>query len=142
MIKKQFTLYLENKPGALAKVTRQLGREKVNIEGISVAESTDVSLVQLVASNAAATRRVLKRLSIPFTVQDIALLPLENVPGALCEVVSALARNKVNINYVYATGSTGQRNGARENVVISAPDLEKVEACWDQLRERTAKKKR
>ena len=56
MIKKQFTLYLENKPGALAKVTRQLGNEKVNIDGISVAESTDVSLVQVVASNAAATK--------------------------------------------------------------------------------------
>ena len=32
MIKKQFTLYLENKPGALEKVTRLLGKEKINIE--------------------------------------------------------------------------------------------------------------
>ncbi len=140
MIKKQFTLYLENKPGALAKVTRQLGNEKVNIDGISVAESTDVSLVQVVASNAAATRRILKRLGIPFTVQDVSLLPLKNVPGALCSVVSELARHKVNINYVYATGSTGKgRNVATDYVVISAPDLDKVEACWEQVCGRKAK---
>ena len=132
MIKKQFTLYLENKPGALSRVTRQLGREKVNIDGISVAESADVSLVQIVASNAAVTRRVLKRLAIPFTVQEVALLPLENVPGALCRVVSELARKKVNINYVYATGSAG-RCPATDYVVIGAPDLSKVEACWEQV---------
>ncbi|MBT3192066.1 MAG: ACT domain-containing protein [Verrucomicrobia bacterium] len=132
MIKKQFTLYLENKPGALSKVTRQLGRAKVNIEGISVAESTDVSLVQIVASNAATTRRILKQLSIPFTVQDVTLLPLENVPGALCSVVSELARRKVNINYVYATGSAG-KSPAVDYVVIGAPDLDKVEACWEQV---------
>lgn len=133
MIKKQFTLYLENKPGALAKVTRQLGTAKVNIEGISVAESTDVSLVQLVASNAAATRRILTRLSIPFTVQDVLILPLKNIPGALCSVVSELARKKVNINYVYATGSSGSET---DYVVISAPDLEAVEACWEHVRGR------
>jgi hypothetical protein len=133
MIKKQFTLYLENKPGALAKVTRQLGREKINIDGISVAESTDVGLVQMVASNAASTRRVLNRLGIPFTVQDVSLLPLENVPGALCRVVSGLARENVNVNYVYATGSTGKK-GTLSYVVISAPDLEEVERCWEQVR--------
>jgi hypothetical protein len=132
MIKKQFTLYLENKPGALSKVTRQLGRAKVNIDGISVAESTDVSLVQIVASNAATTRRILKQLAIPFTVQDVTLLPLENVPGALCSVVSELARSKVNINYVYATGSAG-KSPSTDYVVISAPELDKVEACWEQV---------
>jgi hypothetical protein len=136
MIKKQFTLYLENKAGALAKVTRQLGLEKVNIEGISVAASTDVSLVQLVASNAARTRRVLARLTIPFTVQDVSLLPLENEPGALCRVVSELARMKLNINYIYATGSA-ERSHATDYVIISAPNLDKVEACWEQVRGRS-----
>jgi len=140
MIKKQFTLYLENKPGALARVTRQLGRARVNIDGISVAESTDVSLVQIVASNAAATRRILKQLAISFTVQDVSLLPLENVPGALCSVVSELARSKVNINYVYATGSAG-KGASMDYVVISAPDLEQVEACWSKVSGQPQEKK-
>jgi len=138
MIKKQFTLYLENKPGALSRVTRQLGREKVNIDGISVAESSDVSLVQIVASNAARTRAVLKRLAIPFTVRDVSVLPLENIPGALCSVVSELARTKVNINYVYATGSAG-KTPSTDYVVIGAPDLGKVEACWELVSGRRGK---
>ena len=132
MIKKQFTLYLENKPGALEKFTRLLGKEKVNIEAISVASSTDVSLVQILASNAATTRRILKKLNISFSVQDVSLLPLVNAPGALWHVISGLAKNKININYVYATGNVG-KDGTMDYVVISSPDLEKVEDCWNKV---------
>lgn len=45
MIKKQFTLYIDNKPGALAKVTDLLARNKVNIEGISAAQTADSGLI-------------------------------------------------------------------------------------------------
>ncbi len=129
MIKKQFTLYLENKPGALAAVTRMLTREKVNIDGISVSETTDVGLVQLVASNAAKTRQVLRKVGVPFTTQDVALLTLKNEPGSLARVAGALAKAGVNINYIYATGC--QCGTSCEcNAVISAPDLERVEKAW------------
>jgi len=132
MIKKQFTLYLENRPGALEKVTRLLGKEKINIEAISGAASTDMSLVQILASNAAATRRVLKKLDISFSVQEVSLLPLENVPGALWRVVSGLAKSNININYIYATGNV-EKTGTTDYVVISAPDLGEVEECWKKV---------
>jgi hypothetical protein len=129
MIEKQFTLYLENKPGVLAHLTQQLARAKVNIEGISVAESTDVAIVQIVADKTAAASRALKAAKIPFTVQNVAVLRLKNQPGALAEVVSQLARARVNINYVYATGCSCSQN-CECYAVISAPDLNKVKAAW------------
>ena len=129
MIKKQFTVYLENKPGALARVTKGLAAAKVNIEGISVAASSDVGLVQVVVSNAAATRKVLNGSGIAFTVQDVALVPLPNRPGSLSKIVSKLAQSGVNINYVYATACdcSGDCNCF---AIISAPDLKKVEQAW------------
>ncbi len=44
MIKTQFTLYLVNRPGELARATKAFATAQINIEGISVAERTDVSL--------------------------------------------------------------------------------------------------
>lgn len=129
MIRQQFTLYLENRPGALAKVTQDLADAKVNIEGISVSASTDVGLVQLVPGDTDLTRRTLIEAGVPFTVQDVALLPLKHEPGALSQVVSALAKQHVNINYVYATANTNPAS-ADSYAVISAPDLERVEAVW------------
>lgn len=125
MIKKQFTLYLENKPGELARVTRILAAEKVNIEGISVSAGVDAALVQMVANSAPAARKGLAKAGVPFTVQDVAVVPLRNKPGALEYVVSRLADTGLNINYVYSTACA--RNDCECYVVISAPNLKKVE---------------
>ena len=57
MIKKQFTLYMDNKPGMLGKLARLLGKADVNLEGISVAESTDVALVQIIVDKATKAQR-------------------------------------------------------------------------------------
>ncbi len=129
MIKKQFTLYLENKPGKLAKVTKKLADVKINIEGISVSGSTDINLVQVVVSNSAETKKILLKLKIAFTVQDVALLPIRNEPGALSKIVARLASNGVNINYVYATASKCKKD-CDCYAIISAPNLKKVEEAW------------
>ena len=130
MIEKQFTLYLENKPGALASVTRMLAVGKVNIEGISAATSSDVGLIQIVTSDTATTRKLLNRAKVPFTVQDVALLPLSNRPGALADIIAYLAKSGVNVNYVYATACGCRSADCRCYAVISAPDLKKVEKAW------------
>lgn len=129
MITKQFTLYLENKPGSLASVTSELAKNKVNIEGISVATSADVGIVQLVTDSPVKTRRVLHDKHIAFTTQDVAVLALRNEPGALAEVAARLAKKGVNINYVYATACDCNQ-GCRVLAVISAPDLKAVEDAW------------
>jgi hypothetical protein len=126
MVEKQFTLYVENKPGAIARITRMLASAKINIEGISVSETTDVALIQIVTSNARATRRVLVDSGVPFTTQDVVMLKLKNEPGALSNVVSRLAQADINVNYVYATGCACS-SGCECFVIISAPDLGAVE---------------
>ncbi len=130
MIKQQFTLYMENKPGELARITKKLAAARVNLEGISVANSADVALVQLVVSNATATRRILKAGNVPFTVQQVALVPLHNEPGSLAKVAESLAQAKININYVYATSCNCGNSACSCYAVISAPDLRKVEEAW------------
>jgi hypothetical protein len=125
MVKKQFTLYLENKPGELARVTRLLAGERINIEGVSAYTSTDVGLVQVVVSNAPRTRAVLRRAGVAFTMQDVAVLALPNAPGALAAVAAKIAESGVNINYLYATACECSRE-CRCYVVISAPNLERV----------------
>ncbi|MCK4249682.1 MAG: ACT domain-containing protein [Candidatus Omnitrophica bacterium] len=126
MLKKQYTLYLENKPGALAKVTKILSLAKVNIEGISVSESTDVGLVQVIVSNSTAAKSTLTRAGIPYTVQTVVVLPLENRPGALTEVALKLSKAGVNLNYLYGTASKCIC-GCDSQIVISASNLRKVE---------------
>lgn len=126
MIEKQFTLYLQNRPGELAAATKLLADAKVNIDAMSVSASTDVGLVQLVVSNVRQTKAVLNDAAIPYSVQDVAVVSMQNEPGALYKLVSKLARAKVNVSYVYATACS-HNSDCMTRIVISAPELKKVE---------------
>ena len=124
MIKRQYTLYLENKTGILASVTRRLAKAKVNIEGISVAESTHTALVQIVVSNAAKARKAFNEAKISYTSQQVCVVELEHETGALSELSDRLSKARVNINFIYATASDHQD---RCCLVISADNLKRVE---------------
>ena len=126
MIKFQLTLFLENKPGELARATSALAEAKVNIEGISVADTTDIGLVQIVVSDLQAARTALMNAGIATTEQKVALLTIANRPGELARLATKLAEHKININYLYAT-NTAEREDIECPVVISTDDLEKVD---------------
>lgn len=125
MVKKQFTLYLENRPGELARVTRILADAKINVEAISAYTSIDVGLVQVVANNAEKTRAVLRKSKVAFTVQDVVVVSLPNKPGALADVTARIAESGVNINYLYATAGSGGADSTC-SAIISAPNLKRV----------------
>ena len=129
MLRKQFTLYINNKPGTFAKIANKLATAKVNIDGISVAETSDMSLVQLITSNFGKTMKVLDQMKIPFTSQNVAVLNMPNQPGALAGMVSMLGKKGVNINYLYSTAHPLGDHGSC-SVVVCADDLKSVEALW------------
>lgn len=132
MIRKQFTMYLQNKPGQLAAAITRLANAKINIEGISVAASPDVGLVQIVPSNAREARRVLTEAKVPFTTQDVVLGKLKNTPGALGKVLVRMAKLGINVNYIYATASDCGKNCICY-AIVSAPDLKAVDKVWDEV---------
>ncbi|MBT3294061.1 MAG: ACT domain-containing protein [Verrucomicrobia bacterium] len=129
MIKTQFTLYLDNRPGAIYAVTSMLAEARINIEGISVAGSQESGLAQFVASDRDATHAMLKEANIAFSSEEVAVLSMANKPGVLARGLSRLAKAGVNIDYLYGTCADCS-DSKRANVVISAPDLQAVEDAW------------
>jgi hypothetical protein len=106
---KQVSVYLENKPGRLAKVLSALAREKVNITALTVMDSHEHSVLRLVADDVARTKQVLSSLDAPNAETDVLLVELKNQPGALAHVCEVLGTEHINIDYCYC--SSGGRNG-------------------------------
>ena len=117
-IKKQFTVWMENKPGRMARLGRAMRRGRVNILAISVVDSADSSQVRIVVSNATTARKALSEANLPVTVRDVLVLRLSNVPGAMGKIGTTLARAKINLDYAY--GST--HPGVDDALVIVACD--------------------
>lgn len=108
-IAKQFTAFLENKPGRLANICLALGREKVNITALTIMDSKEHSVLRFVTDDLNKTKAALSSLGTPFQETDVLIIELENRPGSLAKVCETLAAEHVNIDYAYC--SAGTRNG-------------------------------
>jgi len=122
----QLCVCLENKPGQLAKLGAALARAKVNIEAISVVDTTTCGLVRLVTSSNPKAKKALARAGMAPCQQAVITLRLVNEPGALAVVAKKLADKGVNIDYVY--GSAAQA-GKPSLLVLGVDDITKAAAA-------------
>jgi hypothetical protein len=106
----QFSVFLVNKPGVLAQVTRSLAEEKVNILAMTLVDSQEHGVLRIVGEDTKLTRAVLSKLNLPMTETEVLSVDLPNQAGALAEVATVLGKNHININYAYCTsGAPGGR---------------------------------
>src|ERR1700732_515172 len=94
---KQVSVFLENKPGRLARVLSALAREKVNITALTVMDSHEHSVLRFVSNDMAKSTQVLKDLGTPHAETDVLTVELRNQPGALAHICEVLAGDHINI---------------------------------------------
>jgi hypothetical protein len=118
---KQVSVFLENKPGRLARVLSALAREKVNLIALTVMDSHEHNVLRFVPDDAQKTRQVMKALGTPFAESDVLLVELRHQPGALAHIFELLAAEHVNIDYAYC--SAAGRNGKTAGIFkVSNPE--------------------
>ena len=119
---KQFTISLENRPGALAEVARTLGSARVNILALLGTAQGASGSVELVVDDARRARKALDdaRLTYKETTADEYDLP--NKPGALADYLGKLAAKGVNLNSICATVSKGGKKAVLVYTVTAAEE--------------------
>ena len=131
----QFSVFLVNKPGVLAQVTKAIADAKLNMTAMTLVDSQEHGVLRVVTDDAAATRQVLGRLNLPMTETEVLCLELSNRPGALADVATLLGQNHVNINYAYCTSGAP---GGRTTGIFKVADVKKA---MHVLKESAAKHK-
>ena len=131
----QFSVFLVNKPGVLAQVTKAIADAKLNMTAMTLVDSQEHGVLRVVTDDAAVTRQVLGRLNLPMTETEVLCLELSNRPGALADVATLLGQSHVNINYAYCTGGAP---GGRTTGIFKVADVKKA---MHVLKESAAKHK-
>lgn len=125
----QFSVFLVNKPGVLAKVLGELARSKVNIQAMTMADTTEHGVLRLIVDDPAGARRVMKSLSIPVTETEVLSVDIPNRPGSVADICARLAGDHVNISYAYATSGVA---GGKTKCIVKVADLNKAKAVLAQ----------
>ena len=102
-IRKQYSVYLENRVGALAEICELISQESINLLAVCAIDTVEEAVLRIVAEDDAGALDVLKKAQFRVVETEILMIELANMPGATGHVVSALATAGVNIDYIYAS---------------------------------------
>jgi len=122
-VQKQLSVFLENRPGALAKLCGTLSESGVNIQALSVNDTVDHAVVRLVVDNNIKALMLIEQQGLYLNEQDVLVIKVGNRPGVLSEVAKILARADINIHYAYCTANEHQPDGC---LILKTDDVERT----------------
>jgi|SRR5215467_8405555 len=104
---KQFTITVDNQPGAVARIAKALGDSKVNILSLLGTSQGTTGTVQLVAEDAKKAKKALDAARISFQETPAEQYELPNKAGALAQCLATLEKKGVNLGSIHATAAKG-----------------------------------
>jgi hypothetical protein len=99
---KQISVFLENKKGRLAEVTRILAKERINIRALSLADTADFGVLRIIVNDPERCLSVLKGASFVAQVTEVMAVEVQDSPGGLSRILEVLDGENVNVEYMYA----------------------------------------
>ena len=127
---KEFTITIEDKPGALGKCFLALAERGVNILAFQSYVEDGESLARVLVDDPASAKAVLGSLRMIFEETEVAAIRLANRPGELGRAASRLGENQINIDYSYCGLEPGS---TRALVAFGVDDLTRAEKVLDKL---------
>jgi hypothetical protein len=110
-ITKQLAVFLDNRPGTLARLADALAEAKINIYAITTSDTVDHSVVRLVVSDYRRALHLFEEHGVLVIEDDVLMIEGDNKPGSLSRLAHRLAEAKINIEYCYSATGPREKRG-------------------------------
>lgn len=110
-ITKQLAIFLDNRPGTLARVAETLGKAKINVYAISTSDTVDHTVIRLVVSDYRKALHVFEEHGTLVVEDDVVMIEGSNKPGVLAQIAHKLAAANINIEYCYSASPPEAKKG-------------------------------
>ena len=98
----QVSVFLENRPGHLAELARTLADAGVNMRALMVADTEQFGVVRIICDDPQRAKTVLEGAGFGASITRVLAVEMPDRPGGLAEVLEALGREGINVEYAYA----------------------------------------
>lgn len=120
-IQPQLAVFLDNRPGTLARTCQALAKSQVNILALSILDTVDHAIIRMIVDRPKEAEEALAKLPAMVQRRDVVVMDVPNQIGALAAIAERLAEAGINLEYAYCTSSVSQSAGA---IVLRTNDLE------------------
>ena len=98
----QISVFLENRTGQLAEITRLLADNDIDLRAISIAETADYGLARMIVDDSHKASAILLEHGDILSMTPVWAVEVPDRPGGLAEVLAVLAENHVDVEYMYS----------------------------------------
>lgn len=127
---KDFTIKIEDAPGALGKCFLAIAEQGANILAFQSYVEEGESVARIVVDKPAVAKAVLGKLRMIFEETEVAVVRLPHRPGELGRAAALLGENQINIDYSYCGLEPGSD---RALVVFGADNLTRAVSLLDAM---------
>ena len=123
---KQISIFLENKPDSLSKLTKVLADKKINIRALALADTSDFGIARIIVDDCDGVAKYLNENDFISKVTGVIAIEITDEAGSLNNILTILAENGRNIEYMY--GFTGRKTNKACMIIrcTDVPSTEKV----------------
>lgn len=126
---KQISIFLENKAGRLAHVTRTLGEAGINIRALSIADTSDFGILRIIVDDPDKAYKMLKEAGFTVSETEVIAVQVPDTPGSLAGVLEQMAEENLNIEYLYAFLGTAADDAL---VIFKVENIEQVQEAFNR----------
>ena len=123
MLIKQISIFLENKSGRLAEVTKVLGSNSIDISALSIADTTDFGILRLIVNKPEEAEEILKENGFTVSCTSVIAISVPDKPGGLALSLDILDRENIGIEYMYAFVGKAENEAL---VILKVADTDKA----------------
>jgi hypothetical protein len=119
----QLALFLDNRPGMLARVCEALSAAHINIYAVTTSDTVDHTVIRMVVSDTRKALLLFEEHGTLVVEAEVILVEGRNTPGSLAQISQKLADAKINIEYCYTAASPEAKKGL---IVFRVSDAQKA----------------
>jgi hypothetical protein len=98
----QVSVFLENRPGALARVTDVLCEAGIDLRVLTVAETREFGILRIIVSDPDSAVAALSKAGYTSEETEVVAVELGDKPGGLYQLAAVTGEAEINIDYLYA----------------------------------------
>ena len=98
----QISVFLENRAGQLAEITKVLAEDGIDLRAISIAETTDYGVLRIIVDNAEKATAILMQHGYLMSMTPVLVIAVPDRPGGVAPVLATLAEGNIDIEYMYS----------------------------------------
>jgi len=121
---KQISVFLENKSGRLTEVLETIGREKINIIAITIADTSEYGILRMIVSSPEKAYRLLKEKEFSVNLTDVLSIKTPTEAGSFAKALRIFSDEGISIEYMYAFSL-----GDKAMIVLRTEDRDKALAA-------------